>query len=274
MRVADSPTIKYYTRWELFEEAKKKKGKVEVLGAEKQGEVFSVEGKRVEIRTVEGTGHAHVEGNVKERLFIVEDSTRGPLFVTGRIQGKGEVFHLIRGGNIHYSHWEVKGNLVVRTLLVGREIYLRYDGEGRLRLYGVSLPGRSDVNHHLTAGDIENVHLLVPDDSSFLVHRPLVKLGKGGSAHVETRFLPGGLVVAVPSVEVYTSEVETASHSVKDLSFTGDQLFYLRSRGLTPHEARSLLIEETMKFLLGGLYEEARTILQTVPSLRPTRNPP
>ncbi len=271
---ADSPTIKSYTRWERFDEALSKEGKPVVKGLKeektklpepenwfveehvKRAKGFRISSGEVYIASREGMAFLHVEGEVKGKLLIIESSEKAPLSLTGKLKGSGEVLHVIKGNGPHFSRWELEGNLTVRTYVEGEDIYLRYVGKGEIKAYGVSKGKRSDVHHLFYAGNVVNRHLLLGEEGSFLVHRPLVKVLEGGEAHLETLLVKeGGLVVGVPSVEVLSGKVKSATHAVKDLVPSEEQLFYLRSRGFREREAKEHLVEEVKRFLLGDIYQ-------------------
>ena len=274
---ADSPTIRSYTRWERFEEALGKAGEPIVEGLQpfpvdlpnpegwfmeehiKRTKSYKVVANKVRISSKNGTSFLHVEGDVNNTLFIVEDSERAPLSITGKLRGSGEIFHIVRGKGPHFSRWELEGNFTIRTYVEGDDIYLRYVGKGDILAYGVSSGERSDVHHMFEArgSKVINKHLLLGRSGSFLVHRPLVRVFKGGEAHLETFLVKeGGFVVGVPSIEVMTAEVRGATHSVKDLLPSEEQMFYLQSRGISPVEGKRFLIEQVKRYLLGDLYSK------------------
>ncbi len=274
---ADSPTVKSYTRWERFEEALEKVGEASVSGVErsvtalpepenwfmeehvKRAVGFRMSSGEVRVASKDGMSFVHIEGELDGTLLVVEDSSRSPLSVTGRLEGRGTLLHLVRGNGPHFSRWEVVGDVRVHTLVEGRDVYLRYVGSGNIRAFGVSRGERTDVNHLFTAGNITNVHLLVGEAGTFHVHRPLVRVEKGGKARVETLlYKNGGFVAAVPSMEVLTNEVEEAAHSVADIVPSEDHLFYLRTRGLDEYSAKKFVLEELEHMLLGGLARKWR----------------
>ncbi|NPA86658.1 MAG: SufD family Fe-S cluster assembly protein [Candidatus Diapherotrites archaeon] len=273
----DSPTIKSYTRWERFEEALKSKGEIRVEGVEpskfspfedelwwsgihfQRARGFRATSKKISIRSKGGIAFAHVEVPLDGELFIFEDSTESPLSVSGSIKGKGIVYHVLRGRNPHFSLWKVEGDVTVHTLVETVDGFLRYRGRGNIDARGVSRGGRSDVYHVFEAErtSISNRHLLVGTDGSFLVHRPLGRVHEGGEVFLETLLhKEGGMVIGVPAVEVYTSRVKGARHAVKDLLPSEEQMFYLRSRGFSPEEARSFLLKEVTRFLLGKIHPD------------------
>ena len=80
------------------------------------------------------------------------------------------------------------------------------------------------------------------DGSSFLVHRPLIKVFEDGYGEARTLMIRrGGFLTGVPSLEVHSGNVRGAFHSVKDLLFSREQAFYLRSRGFKKSEAINFL---------------------------------
>lgn len=272
---ADSPTIKSYTRWEHFDEALSvegtpvveglKEGPVELPEPEnwfleehlKRAKGFRIVSNRVKIASKGGMTFLHVEGEVNGRVLVVESSENAPLSVTGRLKGSGEILHVVKGKGPHFSRWELEGDITVRTYAEGEDIYLRYVGRGKIAAYGVSKGKWVDVHHLFEAGEIVNRHLLLGEEGSFLVHRPLARVFENGEAHLETLLVKeGGFVVGVPSVEVFSGRVRSATHAVKDLVPSEEQLFYLRSRGFNKKKAKEYLIEEVKRFLLGELYDE------------------
>ncbi len=277
----DSPTIRSYTRWEVFEEAAKREGSAKVSGVEESREdllpphlwfdnlhnqkvsTFRITDNKVSIEGKDGMSFLHLKGRVEGTLLIEE---KGNVSVTGELKGRGTVLHVVEGGP-HYSRWNIEGDINIRTLVKGEDIYLRYETRGNIDARGVSLEGRSDINHelHVENGEVFTSHLLIGREGDFLVYRPVAKVYRGGKSHLEALLLKrGGFVVGVPSVEVYTSDVRAASHSVKDLVLSEEQLFYLRSRGFSPEEAERYLMDSLLQFLLGDLKDRVHLSARSI----------
>ncbi len=270
---ADSPTVKSYTRWDVFDRVfREGKGNLSTEGLVKEripllsddfpfvklhnqnAETFVAASDSIRVKSTGGPSFAHVKVLLEGgSVTVIEDSSDSPLSVTGEIEGSGEVFHIIYGKHPHFSRWNISGDFTVRTVVIGKDAYNRYVTRGNITAYGVSGGERTDVHHefYVEGSDVLNVHLLIGDKDTFHVHRPVAKVYKGGKSHLETLLLKrGGFVTGVPSVEVYTSDVRGASHSVKDVVVTDEQRFYLRSRGIKNEEIENYVLEELMKYLL------------------------
>ncbi len=283
----DSPTIKSYTRWEEIGRHVGR-GNVYITGA--LPTVLSESELRIENKLLrEHFIHARAYV-VRERTVTVkvEDAaahiygapdvliTEGSGSIVMEGGGK-DVLHIHRGGTV-YVHIFLRNGSVTSIVRDGEDSHVRYDVEGlggEMGIRGVAYGKRVDVVTNLFikggAKGLVEYTLLVPP-GGFLVHRgfgKLLKGSKGGKVHMDSSYIlaPGGFAVSVPSIEVYHGDVRGASHESRNLSLTEDQLFYMKTRGLSTKEAYRLYVEGIVKERVGEAYHYIEDIVETFTSL-------
>jgi len=194
-------------------------------------EVYMATEEKVE---VSGSGTVFLLARDMEELRIREQGER--LWVFGRLERVKKVLHLIRG-TWSVSRWDIDGATVLYRAH-GDPLYVQYVGKN-LKLKGVR-SGRTDVHHLLTHSEL--MHLV--HGSS--VCRPVLR-GDGG-INIYIRGVKG-LSVAVPVIEA-TGKTRRASHSVRTLHLSHEQLLYLNSRG----------VEEPENFYLKKLFGDVMAL--------------
>ncbi len=95
------------------------------------------------------------------------------------------------------------------------------------------------------------------------------KVAEGIETYEENRNLvltEGGQADSVPNLEIETGEIEGAGHASATARFDDEQLFYLRSRGVSEKEARRLVVHGFFNDLIRrvGVPSIEEHLLQTV----------
>lgn len=122
-------------------------------------------------------------------------------------------------------------------------------------LYGIIIGRNSDsykvnvISHHKTGNALSRVHIkAVLFDKSTFDFNGLIKIDPGADlsdAYLKNDNLLIGenaVVNSSPQLEIKADDVK-ASHGVTISTISDADQFYLRSRGLTDHESKELLVE-------------------------------
>ncbi len=154
-----------------------------------------------------------------------------------------------------------EGFLLALGAAVAREDFrIRLAGEGSsCKLNGVYLlTGRqhsditSVIDHLAPHTSCDEVIKGALDQQSRGVFQGLIKVEKdaqkieGNQSHRALLLSRGAEVNAKPELEIYADDV-VCSHGATVGELDADALFYLRSRGIPPHQARKLLIEAFLR---------------------------
>jgi len=116
---------------------------------------------------------------------------------------------------------------------------------------GSRVGGRGVVHDHGTLA-LRGLAMVLPEatGSSTRVEVYMASLGDEARAY------------AVPMLEIHTGEVREAYHSASVASLSRDLLFYMRTRGFTPEEAKTLLVEGALRY--SGVLDEIGLTVEEV----------
>lgn len=159
--------------------------------------------------------------------------------------------------------------LAIGARLARHEIHIRFDGEGGRCRLGGGYMGRGSqhvdnttvIDHRVPGCESREVYKGVLDDTARGVFQGRIIVRKDAQktdGHQLNRTLllsPRAEIDTKPELEIYADDVK-CSHGATAGEPEGDQLFYLRSRGLDLRTARSLIVEGFMAELLSEIDHE------------------
>ncbi|RMF09533.1 MAG: Fe-S cluster assembly protein SufD [Candidatus Neomarinimicrobiota bacterium] len=203
----------------------------------------------------------HLGRGARLRLFTLDETAPDDQHLT--------TIHIVQEGDSHLG-W------VLEQLTGGRsrwDLSHRLQGEGaELELDGLGLlsgSGEGDlhsvITHHSPhTTSRETVKNILPERSHGIFNGKVIV--DPGAVKTDARQSNRNLLLSAdarmhsnPQLEIYADDVR-CSHGSATGQLDPDQLFYLRSRGLTPDESRSLLLTGFARDILDRLpWEEVRS---------------
>lgn len=220
---------------------------------------------------------AFVENNQKS--IVIKPNEQREVFdiITadeGAQRGQGLCIKAKRGSHVTYILALFGGQEVKRNVT----LLLQEGAEGRI--VGIVLgedKGMYDIRtvlHHKGAHTIGDIKMkIVLKDEAQITYDGLIKIDK--QAHETNSYLSGKALAlnrgvrcdAKPELEIEANDVK-ASHSFSQGQIDPEQLFYLKSRGLSEEEAKRMIVEGFLLDVLCGVSEDVRkTIHQELDKL-------
>ncbi len=303
-RYGDSPTIRSYTDWSVFEDAFKLPPSAGAVSGADPVDVlpsfsfdpsasrmlahhfanllsaFSANGGTITLRSDRGAltlQHVILCVHGDKAVNLRDVAGDGPKSATVDVLvSPGAALNLrlaLFGEHPQYLHLRYhlgdRSRVSVRAAVVGNNAHVHHEfflngAKSVLRYTGASLRGRSDVITDVYVRGREDFahvsHALFSAPSDFLVHRGLLRVDRGSSmadADMDSAFYTtGGLAISVPALEVLTDNVVRASHRSRDLSLGDEQVFYLRSRGLSGADVLDVYVSSLLEHYLGDLVSD------------------
>lgn len=234
-----------------------------------------------------------IGANSRIKLFLLDYSRGNPktIIVEGKVaeDSNVEFYTILLHGSApiyHYKKILVSGNASIEARILGlagemshyREDYELLGQRGGIELYGsfIAGEGRIDSITNIVHGAAETKSTVlvrgVVLGNGLLVHRGVARVtprAPWSSTSIDSLvsiLSDNGRGYSVPMLEIQTGRVSQARHSTAVMSIEEDQLFYLRSRGLSVEDGKKLLLEGIVGYsgvleAIGYSVEEILTFL-------------